>query len=176
MSRIEPLLEQVVAGLSHRRANVRCWSTAGWKQEAEEWARRWPQLGPLGHWRGYTVPGPRPSVNLSPSICTELIKLADRPQPVWEDEWPDALAWSAAMLAHEAQHVSGIRDEVRAECYGMQSIQAAAVALGRTPQEGQYLAALYWKRSYPREGPVYRSRDCRNGGALDLRPDAGVWP
>jgi hypothetical protein len=31
------------------------------------------------------------------------------------------VAWSVALLAHEAQHVRRLWDEAVAECYGMQS-------------------------------------------------------
>jgi hypothetical protein len=81
------------------------------------------------------------------------------------------------MLDHEAQHVRGVRDEAIAECNGMQAIDTAARALGRTGEEGRYLASLYWKSSYPKlEDPAYHSAECRDGGRLDLHPQSDVWP
>ena len=58
----------------------------------------------------------------------------------------------------------------------MQTIRAAAIALGRTAREGRFLANLYWNRWYRWNPGSYRSRECRNGGALDLRPQSDVWP
>jgi hypothetical protein len=73
-------------------------------------------------------------------------------------------------------HVSGIRDEATAECEGMQTIAKAAVLLGRPVAEGRYLTVVYarhWYRWWPSR---YRSPECHDGGRLDLRPAANVWP
>jgi hypothetical protein len=169
-------LSRAVASLANRPANVNCWSHADWKVQARLWARRWPQLGDLGPWRAYTRWTPFPVVELSPSICIELRRLVTTRRPVWDDEWPDALAYSAAVLAHEAVHVSGNPDEVEAYCYGMQSISTAAVALGRTRREGGYLARRFFTHWHPRYGPPFRSSACTNDGRLDVRPNTNVWP
>jgi hypothetical protein len=175
-SRIEPRFSRVAALLAGRRAEVRCWSSEDWAKRAAEWARRWPDEAPLDPWRGYTsLDGER--VNLPPAVCDALGRLAYETGPVQKDRWPEALAWSVAMLAHEAQHVRGIWGEAIAECSGMQAIDTAARALGRTGKEGRYLTSLYWKSSYPKhEDPAYRSPECRNGGRLDLDPQSSVWP
>jgi hypothetical protein len=149
------LFGHVVAVLAGLGADVRCSS--------------------VGPWRGYTTV-PLPTVTLGPAICSELTRLAHDDHPVWRDEWPDALAWSVETLAHESMHVSGIRDEAKAECYGMQRIPIAAAGLGRTADEGRYLATLYWRHWYPWITPSYRSQECRNGGRLDLHPASDVWP
>jgi hypothetical protein len=57
----------------------------------------------------------------------------------------------------------------------MQSLARAAALLGRTKAEGRYLARRYWNGWYQWHDPVYRSRDCRNNGRLDLWP-TNVWP
>jgi hypothetical protein len=149
------LFDHVVAVLAGLGADVRCSS--------------------VGPWRGYTTL-PLPTVTLGPAICSELTRLAHDDLPVWRDKSPDALAWSVETLAHESMHVSGIRDEAKAECYGMQRIRVAALGLGRTAHEGRYLATLYWRHWYPWITPSYRSQECRNGGRLDLHPASDVWP
>ena len=73
-------------------------------------------------------------------------------------------------------HVSGIRDEAKAECEGMQTIAKAAVLLGRPPAEARYLAVLYARHWYPGWPPRYRSPECHDGGRLDLRLSVNVWP
>jgi hypothetical protein len=105
-----------------------------------------------------------------------LAKLVRNGAPVWHDASPDALSWSVETLAHEAQHVAGVVSEAEAECYGMQTTPRAALLLGRTAEEGRYLAAVYLKHWYARLKPPYSSSDCRNGGPLDLHSDSDVWP
>jgi hypothetical protein len=72
--------------------------------------------------------------------------------------------------------VAGIRNEAKAECYGIQRTQTAAVWLGLTPGDGGYLARLYWRDWYPRAPMAYRSDECRDGGRLDLHPHSRRWP
>lgn len=174
--RVDPLFGRVIGVVAHGHAEVQCWSRAEWKENGEEWRRRWPELGPLGSWRGYTSPGYPAVVNLPPNVCDALMRLAHEAVPAQKDPWRETLAWSAGMLAHESQHTVGITNERVAECYGMQLIRRTAVALGRSSAEGQYLARLYWKRWYPRDNSLYGSRQCRNGGRLDLRPRIDLWP
>jgi hypothetical protein len=88
----------------------------------------------------------------------------------------DALAWSVAALAHEAQHVAGRFDEATAECHGMQSIAQAASMLGYRERDARYLATVYWKRFSPWLSKSYRSSECQSGGRLDMRPRDDRWP
>jgi hypothetical protein len=175
-TRTDAELGRLVAILAGRGAVVHCWSQADWKTRTAELKRRWPDMNRLESWRAYTSFYPVVSVHFSPQICIELARLRQNPEPVWDDPSPDALAWSVSAVAHESVHVGGELNEAKADCYGMQQIGTAAVELGRSKQEGQYLAERYWKRFYPWSKPPYHSRDCRNGGGLDLRPDTDVWP
>jgi hypothetical protein len=174
-SRVNFRLSHIVTALAHRSAAVFCYSAADWEARRSEWEARWPWLGELGPWRAYTPRGTA-TVHLSPAICSQLAKLAESRAPVWRDDWPDALAWSTYVLAHEAAHVSGVTSEAKADCHGMQSIAKAAVMLGRTNAEAAYLATLYWKHWYPWQIPDFRSSECRNGGQLDLHPRRASWP
>ncbi len=112
------------------------------------------------------------------TLCAALSRVVYRRIPVRSDEWPGALAFSVGTLAHEAQHLRGILNEAKAECFGMQSMTRVAELLGRSRDEGRYLAALYWRYDYndERRDPAYFSDQCRNGGRLDLNPGAGEWP
>jgi hypothetical protein len=75
-------------------------------------------------------------------------------------------AVSIVTLAHEQQHVDGIRDEAAAECYALQRAPIAALAAG-VPDDVARRVALYTHRAIdqPRE---YHSAQCRNGGSLDV--------
>lgn len=171
-SRVDRVYSRVATALARRGTRVQCWSRADWRKRAAEWKARTPWLGELGPWRAYRL---GLTVHLSPANCAELGILVHGSGPVWRDRWPDALAWSIHALAHEAIHASGITNEAKAECYGMQYTRTAAVLLGRSAVEARYLARLYWKHWYQWQEPGYRSRGCRNGGVLDLnRSDA--WP
>jgi hypothetical protein len=161
-------LAHVVAVLAGVGANVRCWSTADWRRQAQA-ALRQP-------WRAYTFGAPVLTVNLAPALCAELTRLAGLRVPIWRAEFPDALALAVGTLAHESMHVSGVRDEATAECEGMQKIAKAAVLLGRPPAEARYLEVLYARHWYPWWPPRYRSPECHDGGRLDLRPVGNVWP
>jgi hypothetical protein len=114
-------------------------------------------------------------INFHPNICTQLTKLSKRYVSVRNHE-SDAFAWSVGALAHEAVHMTGNSNEAEAECYGMQTIRAAAEKLGRSSADGRYLAARYWKRLYRQADSAYGSAECRNDGHLDLHPETDVWP
>jgi hypothetical protein len=162
-------LGRIVTSLAHRRTKVYCYSSADWNSAP----------GSLGPWRAFTryQTKPKPTlVLISPEICTELTTLAESRTPVWREEWPDALARSVGSLAHEAAHVSGIRDEAKADCYALQWIGRAARMLRRTRREGAFLATIYLKHWRPWLRPPYVSRECRSGGKLDLHPQSSRWP
>jgi hypothetical protein len=172
-SRIEPRFGRAAAIVAGLGTEVRCWSVADWQKRQADWGNwRGQSLGP---WGAYMNRGTY-RVHLSPSICATLARLVYEDVHVRKDPWPEQLAWSVGALAHEAQHVRGVLNEIKAECYGVQSIGATVEALGRTSEEGRYLASLYWRSTYLARDPQYRSDDCRNGGRLDLHPLTGAWP
>jgi hypothetical protein len=172
-SRIEPRYSRVVSSVAGVGAEVRCWSVADWRKRQVEWGNwRGQELGP---WGAYATSG-RFRVHLSPAICATLARLAYGHVPVREDPWPGQLAWSVGALAHEAQHVRGVLDEGTAECFGVQSITKTAEALGRSNEEGRYLARLYWTSTYLARDSRYRPEQCRDGGHLDVHPDSRAWP
>ena len=165
-------LGRVVDVVSEKRDSVVwCWSVSDWKLRRDPWPDRVRFL--KGSWGGYVVHG---AVQLGPNECQTLKLLRAVKAPVWRWQHPEMLAWSVYALAHESVHVAGHRSERKATCWGLQRVAETADLLGRTPEEGRYLAELAWKTWYPKAGPTYRSRKCHDGGELDLRPTNAVWP
>jgi hypothetical protein len=162
----------VASTLALRPTRVYCWSQADWSTRIAERAARWPHADPLGPWRAFTQWTPR-SVHLSPEICAQLARIVAEGKPVWKARFVDALAWSVHALAHESVHAGGIRNEALAECYGLQATAEVATRLGRSRDEGRYLAAVYRKHWYVWAAHRYHSAECRDGGRLDV--NKGHW-
>jgi hypothetical protein len=177
LSHVEPRLSEALSVLAGHRAQARCWSHADWQRLSRQrsaWPHRARRLGP---WSAYASPAHH-EAHFSPTLCAVLSRVVYQRIPVWSDEWPAAVAFSVATLAHEAQHLRGILNEAKAECYGMQAIARTAQLLGRTDAEGRYLADLYWRDEYHDEDrdPAYVSDECRKGGRLDVNPTRTAWP
>lgn len=86
------------------------------------------------------------------------------------------VAWAAHTLAHEAFHLRGFEAEATAECYALQNTAFVAERLGVDAATAQRLQAWVYTDGYPNEPEEYRSDECRDGGRLDLRPEAAVFP
>ena len=84
-------------------------------------------------------------------------------------------AFALLVLAHESQHAAGIAGEAAAECRGMQTMAEAGTLLGVPRSYARRLAQDFWT-FYPRRPKPYYSRECRDGGALDMRPASHRWP
>jgi hypothetical protein len=77
------------------------------------------------------------------------------------------------VLTHESMHMAGNTNEAITECYAMQHDTAMAEIMGAAPADAHALAVTYWKTVYPLMPDGYTSRECRQGGSLDLHlPDA----
>lgn len=165
-------LSRAVDTLAHRRDSVVwCWSVRDWERRLDPWRgrdRAWKDP-----WGAYTYLG---AVEMAPNECAVLKLLVSSDAPVWRWEHPEGLAWSTFVLAHESVHVAGYASEQKATCWGLQRVDEAARALGRSAREGRYLEQLAWRTAYPRARPSYRSSHCRDGGRLDLHPKSHVWP
>jgi hypothetical protein len=152
-------------------STVWCWSTDDWSHKRDPWPDRadvWE-----GSWGAYTIDV---TVHVAPDDCAVLKLLRESKAPLGTFGHPETFAWSTLVLAHESVHVAGYRSERKATCWGLQRVSRTAVELGRTPEEGRYLAKLAWQRWYPRSLPSYRSPECRDGGRLDLHPKSHAWP
>ena len=84
------------------------------------------------------------------------------------------------MLAHEATHLRGVRNEAETECYALQE----GVELGRQLglDAGTARALMRAQRDQDLSDESVQRLDyrlpegCRNGGSLDLRPDDPSFP
>jgi hypothetical protein len=175
VSRIEPLYTRIARDISGRDVEVRCWSEEDWAERSDEVAD-WThgEMRP-GDWTAY-VSYDHERANLSPEICRSLGRWA------YERRWPDDrseiynFAWSVKVLAHEVQHLRGIDNEARADCYGLQEMPAAGRGLGLGGEAARSLVEYAWLHIYPRVRGEYWSAECRDGGELDLNPSSSVWP
>jgi hypothetical protein len=163
-------LSRVVTRLAGRDAVVYCPSEEAWSVQAAS------VFGRRSAWGAFTERPALLTVDLSPQICAELLRLPTiRGQLSGRDDL-DALAWSVGALAHEAVHASGIPDERIASCWGTQTIAATAMLLGRSAADGKILEQRFWQRAYRLLPRDYRSSECRDGGTLDRRPAVHAWP
>jgi hypothetical protein len=172
-SRVEPRLGEVASWLSGKPVEVRCWSQADWimlLREEKAYTKHRIDEDTLGF---AGIDGTR--INLAPDVCDGLVDLGyDHARPSSAAaRFP--LAAAVVTLAHEPQHTKGIAVEAQAECYAIQLAAATAGRLGVDRRYAAGLARLYWTH-YGEELPAYRSPECRDGGAYDLRRANSVWP
>ncbi len=86
------------------------------------------------------------------------------------------LAMAVDVLVHESWHLAGVMDEAETECRAVQSIAWAAERLGATPAQAEGLARVHLDHGYLQLPQRYRSAECADGRALDLRPEDPAWP
>lgn len=130
-------------------------------------------VGAVQHSDGVAEVGGRVAY-LTPGRCHDLYRLA------FEDGGPfSQTARGVAVLAHEAWHLRGERDEGRTECFALQSGVELAKRLGASEDTArrmmrQKLAenALRARGSYEYLVPP----ECRDGGELDLDPGSSRFP
>jgi hypothetical protein len=172
-SHIDPKLSRIASDLAGKDVEVRCWSRVDWTRLLRE-----ENAYTLHHIDGDTlgfagIRGKRD--NLSPEVCDGLGQLAYQR---WMPAAASAkllLAGAIVTLSHEPQHSKGIVVEAQAECYAIQLMIRTAVKLGATREYATTLQRVYWQQ-YDQELPAYRSPECRNGGAYDLRKSDSSFP
>jgi hypothetical protein len=113
---------------------------------------------------------------LAPVVCHWLDRLTYGRDRSRDLEHEANLSQAVLILAHESEHAAGIRNEAKAECYGMQETARLARLLGVEKAYAEELAEFVWERWYPFERPPYYSAECRPGGKLDLHPRSSAWP
>lgn len=172
VSRIEPLLSRVVSTVTGVPAEVRCWAPDEWDALTDTF---WPygeeQEGE-SEIAGYADAG---SIHLVGTYCRPLVDLHGGQMPTGESA-QSHLAFSVSLLAHEGEHHTGEPFEARAECFALQRMRLFARELGATRAYAESLVRLEWTQSYPNLAETYRSRECRDGGELDLDPDREGFP
>jgi hypothetical protein len=112
---------------------------------------------------------------LTPAICYRLHRLA-----VDGDEGSfSQTARAIAVLAHEAWHLRGVRNEGVVNCYAFQS----GVALGQRLGLSEGTAARMMRQQLAENAITARSApaylvppECRDGGPLDLEPSSSRFP
>ena len=173
VSRVEPRFGQVASRLAGKRVEVRCWSRADWirlLREEKVFTKHRVDDDTLGF---AGIDGDR--VNLAPDVCDGLVALVYRHARPASGAARFRLAAAVVTLAHEPQHSKGVAVEAQAECNAIQLAAETARRLGVEAAYARGLAQLYWEH-YDLELPVYRSPQCRDARAYDLRPDVSSWP
>ncbi len=111
---------------------------------------------------------------LTPDRCLDLYRLAFEGQ-VRGSQTGRALA----VLAHEAWHLQGVRDEGTAECYAFQSGVGLGERLGLSEEEARRLMRQQLAENAGRGVGTAEYRvpsECRDGGPLDLDPGRSSFP
>ncbi|GIU95670.1 MAG: hypothetical protein KatS3mg012_2127 [Gaiellaceae bacterium] len=111
---------------------------------------------------------------LTPERCYDLYRLAFR-----GDIRSSRTALAIAVLAHEAWHLRGVRDEGVTECYALQSGVELGERLGLSEETARQLMRQQLTENALRGlvSAEYRvPPDCRDGGRLDLDPDSARFP
>ena len=109
---------------------------------------------------------------LTPDRCKQLYRLA------FERSTSAATARAIGVLAHEAWHLRGVRDESTTECYALQSSVALGQRLGLSEKRARQLMRRALTENTSRGTSVeYRvGAACSDGGELDLNPENEDFP
>jgi hypothetical protein len=111
---------------------------------------------------------------LTPERCHDLYRLA------FEGEvTASQTARAIVVLAHEAWHLRGIREEGTAECYALQSGVGLGERLGLSEGTAQRLMGQQLAENAGRGAATAEYRvpsECRNGGSLDRDPESSSFP
>lgn len=110
---------------------------------------------------------------LTPQRCYDLARLAFH-----GDITASRTARAIAVLAHEAWHLRGVRDEGTTECLALQSGVGLGVRLGLSPATAAQMMRQQLAENLDRSSSLeYRvPPECRDGSALDLDPADGRFP
>jgi hypothetical protein len=130
-------------------------------------------VGAVQHADGVAVVGGELAI-LTPEICHDLYRLA------FEGETVGSRTGRAiAVLAHEAWHLRGERDEGTTECYALQSGVELGVRLGLSEETARRLMRQQLAENALRGAGTLEYRvtsECRDGGRHDLDPADGRFP
>ena len=109
---------------------------------------------------------------LTPDRCQELYRLA------FDGETTGGTGRGIAVLAHEAWHLQGVRDEAETECYALQSGVELGERLGLSAERARQLMrrALAENQGGGTNLEYRVGPECRDGGRLDLHPERATFP
>jgi len=111
---------------------------------------------------------------LTPERCYDLYRLAFEGEVTFSQT-----ARSIAVLAHEAWHLNGVRDEGKTECYALQSGVPIGRRLGLSEATARQMMRQQLAENALRSGTAAEYRvppGCRNGGTLDLNATSSEFP
>jgi hypothetical protein len=111
---------------------------------------------------------------LTPERCHDLYRLAFE-----EEVTSSQTARAIVVLAHEAWHLRGVREEGTTECYALQSGVGLGVRLGLSEGTARQLMGQQLAENARRGAATAEYRvpaACRNGGALDRDPESSSFP
>lgn len=119
---------------------------------------------------------PRSLAYIEPRVCRALYRMAFERRLGPRDE----AALAITVLAHEATHLRGVRSEAETECFALQE----GVTLGRRLGLGVDTARALMRDQRVRDlsdASIARldyrlPSECRDGGALDIRPRDPSFP
>lgn len=161
-TRVLALAENYTNKVESREVVVICWGESDWDRLGDLFGRD----GNVSNWFGY-VRMPREVINLSPTVCANLDRIAHaRERSISNDT-----ARAVTVLAHEAMHAGGLRPEAIAECYAMQLAEFTAQQLGGD-QAWSHELALYRVNTY--EERYARTQYEMSGCEKDLLHDLGI--
>ena len=109
---------------------------------------------------------------LTPELCHELYRLA------FAGSTSGGTARAISVLAHEAWHLRGVRDESTTECYALQSGVGLGQRLGLSEEHARRLMRRAITANAGR-GTSFEYRvgpECSAGGAFDLNPETEEFP
>ena len=112
---------------------------------------------------------------LTPAICDTLYQLAYKDRV---KSFPRT-ARAIAVLAHEAWHLKGVRNEGLANCYGFQSGVEIGQHLGLSERRARAMMREQLATNVSDSGSNVQYRvpsGCSSGGAEDLRPAEPAFP
>ena len=131
------------------------------------------RVGAVQHADGVAVVG-GDLAYLTPERCIDLYRLA------FEGEIKSSrTARALAVLAHEAWHLRGVRDEGTTECYALQSGVDIGRRLGLRADTARQMMRQQLTENALHGGGSFEyivPPDCRDGGRLDLHPSSGRFP
>jgi hypothetical protein len=168
--------EQAARSVGRRDPVVTCETPAYAQTTVRSHGRTWDLYG-------YVFAGSN-VIHLSPVECFALEQVRTRSvsvdcvrhRPVYNGACPGAQADAAAALitiAHEQQHVDGIRSEARAECQAFQLVFRIGPEFGIAPASARLLGP--YTHATISQPPGYRSKRCGAGKPWDLHAAPG-WP
>jgi hypothetical protein len=129
-------------------------------------------VGVVQHTDGIAQVGGRLAY-LVPDRCYDLYRLAFEGDVSFSQT-----ARAVAVLAHEAWHLAGVRDEAQTECYALQSGVELGRRLGLSTSTARQMMRQQLVENAGRgaASEYVVGPDCRDGGELDLDPRSSAFP